>query len=231
MEEAERIIFERFEPAGRPADAHDVRATFEIVSDPDQMRQVPESADHLIRLLKDRHARLMSARLDKIPGEFKRRENHAGSTLFVAPDEVEGTLREAWRRGASLTDAFSRAAFLGFVVAEVHPFDDGNGRMSRLMMNAELVAQDQCRVLVPNIYRNDYLSGLTSLSANGHPTAYIDIIAFAQRFTREVDFSDLGRSERILRATNALRDPQDALRYQLRLPSTLDINAILLDKA
>jgi len=103
--------------------------------------------------------------------------------------------------------------------------------MSRLMMNAELVAQEQCRVLIPNIYLNNYLSGLTSLSANAHPTAYIDIMAFAQRFTSEVDFSDLHTSERILRATNALRDPQDAARYQLRLPSTLDINAVLLDDA
>ena len=26
-----------------------------------------------------------------------------------------------------------------FLISEVHPFDDGNGRLSRIMMNAELV--------------------------------------------------------------------------------------------
>jgi Fic family protein len=40
-----------------------------------------------------------------------------------------------------------------FLVAEVHPFSDGNGRLSRIMMNPELVAAGEQRIVVPTIYR------------------------------------------------------------------------------
>ena len=38
---------------------------------------------------------------------------------------------------ASLDDPIARAIYMMFLVSEVHPFDDGNGRMARIMMNAE----------------------------------------------------------------------------------------------
>ena len=32
-----------------------------------------------------------------------------------------------------------------FLISEVHPFDDGNGRIARVMMNAELVSAADVR--------------------------------------------------------------------------------------
>ena len=43
---------------------------------------------------------------------------------------------------------------------EVHPFNDGNGRISRIMMNAELVAADQSKIIIPTVFREDYLNAL-----------------------------------------------------------------------
>jgi Fic/DOC family len=43
-----------------------------------------------------------------------------------------GTLHESWRLYDSLPVSFARAAFAMFLVSEVHPFADGNGRMARL---------------------------------------------------------------------------------------------------
>jgi Fic family protein len=40
-----------------------------------------------------------------------------------------------------------------FLVAEVHAFSDGNGRLSRAMMNAELVSAGEQRIIVPPVYR------------------------------------------------------------------------------
>jgi Fic family protein len=37
-----------------------------------------------------------------------------------------------------------------FLISEVHPFDDGNGRVARAFMNAELVAAGHCRILIPS---------------------------------------------------------------------------------
>jgi fido (protein-threonine AMPylation protein) len=33
-----------------------------------------------------------------------------------------------------------------FLISEVHPFADGNGRIARIMMNAELVAAGEERI-------------------------------------------------------------------------------------
>ena len=43
------------------------------------------------------------------------------------------------------------AAFMLFLVSEVHPFIDGNGRVARIMMNAELVAGGQVKILIPTV--------------------------------------------------------------------------------
>jgi hypothetical protein len=43
----------------------------------------------------------------------------------------------------ALDHPFKRAAFMLFLISEVHPFIDGNGRVARVMMNAELVAGDR----------------------------------------------------------------------------------------
>ena len=39
----------------------------------------------------------------------------------------------------SLPDGLARAAYRMFVVSEVHPYTDGNGRVARAIMNAALV--------------------------------------------------------------------------------------------
>ncbi len=66
--------------------------------------------------------------------------NKAGDTVFVLPEHVRGTLTQAFLIYQGLPPGFSRAIFLQFLVAECHPFDDGNGRLARIMMNAELVS-------------------------------------------------------------------------------------------
>ena len=62
----------------------------------------------------------------------------------------------------ALPHALQRAIALMFVISEVHPFDDGNGRVARAFMNAELLAKTESRIIIPTVYRDDYLQGLTS---------------------------------------------------------------------
>ena len=73
---------------------------------------------------------------------FKTRANRAGTTLFVAPELVHGTLREAHGLLGTLPDGLPKAAYLMFVISEVHPYSDGNGRVARALMNAAL---ERCR--------------------------------------------------------------------------------------
>lgn len=112
----------------------------------------------------------MGGRPAAVPGGYKERANRAGLTFFVHPEEVRGTLREGFSLLATLPPGLPRAIFATFLVAEVHPFADGNGRVARLLMNAELSAAGLCRAMVPPIYRDEYLAALRALSQNGNST-------------------------------------------------------------
>jgi hypothetical protein len=71
IEEARRIAVEGEVPADRPADAHDIAATYRLASDPVDQLRVPRSGEQLGEILADRHRVLMAARPEKRPGEFK----------------------------------------------------------------------------------------------------------------------------------------------------------------
>jgi len=217
VDEAAAIIFENKIPNARPQDAHDILGTYRIVADPSGMSQIPTSFAEFERLLKRRHAEIMQARPDKAPGQYKAELNRAGSTVFVSPDLVRGTLDQGFKAYRSLTTPFQRAIFMMFLVAEVHPFADGNGRLARIMMNAELVAAGEQRIIIPTVYRENYLSALKAISNRNSAEPIVRMLDFAQRFTRAVDWSDFKKAEAVLKSAHAFMDSNEAEEQGIRL--------------
>ena len=158
-------------------------------------------------LLKARHASIMEGRPDDRPGAFKQAENRAGSTVFVAPDLVAGTLAKGFDLCRSLETPFQRAVFMKFLVSEVHPFSDGNGRTARIMMNVELAAAREERIVVPTVYRGNFLSALKALSQSGRPEPLIRMLDYAQRWTATVHWRSVEETRRELDDCNAFLDP------------------------
>ena len=70
-----------------------------------------------------------------------------------------------------------------FLLADVHPFVDGNGRISRIMMTKELLASGLSRITIPTVWREDYLGALRALNRYDDPGPIIRAFAFAQRVT------------------------------------------------
>jgi hypothetical protein len=217
IDDAAAIIFDGEIPAERPADAHDVLGTYEVVADPGEIRRVPADAAAFVALLKERHGRILAARAEARPGQFKQRPNRAGSTVFVEPELVDGTLRAGHNVGQRLVDPFARAVYVMFLVTEVHPFTDGNGRVARVQMNAELVAASQIRIVIPTVYRSNYLAALKAATHVGSYDPLAATLRFAQRYTARIDFSSRQTAEAQLRATNAFRDPREADDLGIRL--------------
>lgn len=120
---------------------------------------------------------------------------------------VEGTLCRGFEFARALATPFDRAAALMVVIPEVHPFDDGNGRVARAFMNAELVSGRQPRVIIPSVYRDDYLTGLRVLTRQHEPGPYLAVLAFAPRYVGAVDWSSYATAESVLRATRAFDRP------------------------
>jgi fido (protein-threonine AMPylation protein) len=135
------------------------------------------------------------------PGDFKSAINRAGNTVFVTPDLVLGTLEKGYETIMSAATPGNRAALAMFVIAEVHPFADGNGRTARLAMNLFLTEAGLTRIIIPTVYRDDYISALKAMSSNAHSVPLVRMLARAARFSRWVDtrskanaFADLNRS-------------------------------------
>jgi hypothetical protein len=208
VEEAADIIFHH-KISDRPDDAHDVTATFQIVANMHEMNSTPTNPKEFIQLLKKRHQILMEVREDKQPGQFKKIANRVGNLMFVSPELVLGTLTKAFSFYENLESGLARAIFIMFLTAEVHPFLDGNGRIARIMMNAELVHAHQSRIIIPTVYREDYLLALRKLSRTGEADGYIRMLLRAQAFTTSIDFSDYQAALTQLRNANAFMQPYE----------------------
>jgi hypothetical protein len=217
LHEAEAIVFKRAIPENRSEDAHDVLGTFELVNDPVRRRQLPGCGQELLDILRSHHALMLERRPQVGPGSFKTRENRAGATTFVHPDLVNGTLIEGYRYYEALPAGLAKAIFMMFLVAEVHPFTDGNGRVGRVLMNAALSAVDEQRIVIPLVYRDEYLQGLRALSRNANPQPLIRVLDYAQGYAARIDWSDLRRAEDMLERTNALVPPDLAEERGVRL--------------
>jgi len=217
LEEAEEIVFEGTVPAQRPADAHDVQGTFDAVTDGRLGAAPPRDGDELEDYLRSAHRRVMAGRPEAAPGGYKQRGNRAGMTIFVGPDLVRGTLREGASVMNTLPGGLGRAIFAMFLVAEVHPFADGNGRVARLLMNAQLSAAGLCRMVVPLCYRDEYMGALRALSRSGNPTPLWRMVDRAQRWAALMTWTGRDRVLELMARTNALVTPEQAAAENVHL--------------
>ena len=202
-----RTIIETGQPLpDRNADSHDVLGTFQLVASRREMRRTPSSSDELIELLQDRHRILMAARPDRNPGLFKMQNNHAGDTHFVDCTLVRGTLRKGYEFYQALEHPFAKALYMMFMISEVHPFNDGNGRISRIMMNSELVAADQSKIIIPTVFREDYLNALRRLTRKGDPSVVIRALSRVRQFSANITGDNFEVTRKYLESCNAFKD-------------------------
>ena len=206
-----QIVDSQIPIKNRGEDSHDIIGTYKLVSSKKEMSLIPANVDELFDILSYRHKVLLDARQSKKPGEFKDKNNRAGETHFVDFTMVRGTLKKGFEFYQALTDAFSRAAFIMFLISEVHPFLDGNGRIARVMMNAEFVHAGQSRIMIPTVYREDYLGALRKLTRSSDPSVYIKMLQRAQKFSSQLDASDILNLETQLEKTNAFKESDEAV--------------------
>lgn len=216
IDEAYEVVFTGHD-LDRPDDAHDVRGTWQITSDLDEMSNVAGTVAEFIEMLMRRHSLVMASRTDKRPGAFKDRSNRVGAIEFVTPHQVDETLRLGWHHLDHLSDPFHRACYTMFLITEVHPFLDGNGRVARLFMNAELVAANQPRIIIPTVYRNNYLGALSGLSNGNNPDALPRVLGFAQRWVAAGEWQDRDHADRYLEASQANATPTAEQHGEARL--------------
>ena len=209
VSEAKKIIDTGIPLPGRSDDSHDVLGTYQVVSNKNEMIIVPQNGDEFLGLLQTRHKKMLSARVDKHPGEFKSQNNRAGNTSFVDFKLVRGTLTRGFEYYKALTNPFACAAYIMFLVSEVHPFEDGNGRIARVMMNAELVTRSQCKIIIPSVFREDYLLTLKKLTNDKAPNPYLEMLNKAHAFSKNLLFENYDDLYNYLNVHNAFFEPNE----------------------
>lgn len=210
IEEAKSIIQTETPIPNRDEDSHDILGTYKLVSNQKEMNTTPSNPEELLHILQYRHQILLTARTSKKPGQFKDKNNRAGETHFVDHTLVRGTLIKGFDYYQALQEPFAKAAYIMFMISEIHPFLDGNGRIARVMMNAELVKANQTRIIIPTVYRDDYLGALRRLTRNDDPAVYIRMLQRAQEFSATLVASEMEALENHLTQSNAFKEHDEA---------------------
>lgn len=211
IDEAKHIINTNKPLPARNDDSHDVLGTYQIVSNKKEMQTTPISVKDFFKIISYRHAILLSARKDKKPGLLKDKNNYAGSTAFVDFNLVKGTLEKGFEYYNALSNPFSKAAYIMFLLNEVHPFLDGNGRLARVMMNAELVKENQSKIIIPTVFREDYMGALKKLTKQGDCESYIRMLQRAHEFSANIYSENMDEIQNYLADCNAFSSDDDTI--------------------
>ncbi|WP_206668794.1 Fic family protein [Lacisediminimonas profundi] len=203
VQEARGFVLDGKPIEDRPKDSHDIMGVCRQALSPAWVNQTLSSGEPVLAQLRARHADQMAERPEVSPGEFKVKSNRAGNTEFVVPKLVRGTLIEGSRILPSVPAGTARALLAMFLVSEVHPFTDGNGRLARLVMNAELSVVGACRIIIPTLFREEYLDCLRVLTREGNAAPYIAAMQKIQDWTAAFDYQDIDGVIARMRACNA----------------------------
>lgn len=117
-------------------------------------------------------------------GQYRNGQVFITGTTYVPPaaEEISGEmdlfLKELNKR-ATTTHSVELAAYAHRRLVDIHPFQDGNGRTARLLMNLILINRGYCIVSIPPILRHEYIEALKQAQRENEPSdeAFIRLIA------------------------------------------------------
>ena len=216
IEEAEGIALQNKIVPDRPKDSHDIQGVFHLILHPHFRSSLP-APNEILDGLCERHRLMLERRPEVTPGEFKERTNFAGQTQFVEPGFVRGTLLEGVKLATSVPEGLARAMFYAFLVSETHPFSDGNGRLSRLLMNSELSRCARCRIIIPTLYHEQYVDAQRALTRRNDPEPLVRALSHIARWVTLFDYRDLRQVVQAM--TNAHAFEEDPRAFRLLTPA------------
>jgi len=87
---------------------------------------------------------------------------------------------------------------------------DGNGRIARVMMNAELVKEGQSKIIIPTVFRDDYMGALRRLTRQNDTAPYIKMLQKAHEFSSTIYGDDINEMQEFLKHCNAFSEHTEA---------------------
>lgn len=216
LADALNITQTRTPSKNRPKDSHDILGVYELAYS-NLLRSTPLPKTHSFAdSLAARHLEMLKNRPEINPGIFKSEINYAGNTMFVRPELVRGTLQRAAKLAKHLPEGFARGVYMMLMIAEVHPFSDGNGRLARLAMNSELSSVGEQRIIIPTLAREEYVDCMKCFSTQNDAIALFTFASKMQKWSASFDYSDLDNVISNMQNCNAFEERRAA--YVLHFP-------------
>lgn len=100
---------------------------------------------------------------------------HIPPEPFLIKEQMENLIKWYEGEGAKLHPV-SRAALLHIIFVGIHPFIDGNGRTSRLLLNLELMKNGYPPIVIRNENRINYYSALDKAHTTKDSTDFIKLV-------------------------------------------------------
>lgn len=108
-------------------------------------------------------------------GRYREDQVFITGTEYIPPtaDEVPALMAELvedLNQRKNDTHPVLLAAYAHRRLVDIHPFQDGNGRTARLLMNLILVNKGYCVVSIPPVLRHDYITALQQAQRSRNPS-------------------------------------------------------------
>ena len=125
-------------------------------------------------------------------GDYKTRPNNVQTSTgeiyyFTPPDQVKPAMSDLidWYRKAENEGEHPVviAATFHYRFVRIHPFDDGNGRMARLLMNLILIKHGYTVAIIPIQERNRYIESLEQADKSEDLADFISYVAGCCEYT------------------------------------------------
>ncbi|MDX2063710.1 MAG: Fic family protein [Bacteroidia bacterium] len=129
-----------------------------------------------------------------VPGRYKQAPNHVRTPTgeihyYAAPEDVQPRMNELFEwlaSGSATLHPVERAALFHYRFVAIHPFDDGNGRMSRILMNLLLMRAGFVPAVVTKAQRPSYIEALEEADQTGSTDAFVGVIAAAAQRSLDI---------------------------------------------
>lgn len=150
------------------------------------------------------------------PGKYKTRPNHVLTFTgkihyYIDPLHVTGEMEKliSWLDKAEKIHCVEKAAILHYKFVAIHPFDDGNGRLARLLMNLILMQGGYFPCVIKNTSRKKYLECLAVADEGGGFNDFVTFVAMELLATEEKVLNLLeGTNKTVLPADEILNKDQ-----------------------
>lgn len=178
-----RVVLEGITIGGKTMREH-----LEVINHRDAIEYVEDIVNKKERLsewqIKNIHRLVLKGINDMYAGVYRDQQvliagaNHTPPAHFLIPDEIEKMLQ--WYHGeAQRLHPVERGAMLHAIFVGIHPFIDGNGRTSRLLLNFELMKAGFPPVIIKVENRQAYYEALDKAHTTDDYHDFVVLVAKA----------------------------------------------------